>query len=280
MAKPLTWKLLKANLYFILGLLLLVVTFSAAAQPQLTFSHSIPVSSATAISEDQNGNIYLLDTKQNLLRLDSLGKPLDTFSPPTRGRITSISAWNSMKVLLFYQDRQELLLLDRFLRPIGTTRLLDLDYLNTVRAATLASDEGFWLFNETNFSLDKLDLRLGKITSETPLNLILERERFDVRMVREYQNMIYLLDFNNGIYVFDNLGNYKNKLPFTGVSYINFRKNELYFVKQDKLVFHHLYTSQQREIAFPTDKKYTSALVSDRNIYLFSAKRLDVYTLE
>src|SRR5690606_36107547 len=130
-----------------------------------------------------------------------------------------------MKILAFYQDRQQLLLLDRFLRPISSTTLTDFDFNGTVRAAALASDDGFWLFNETNFSLSKLDTRLRKLTSETPLNLILDKDRFDVRMIREYQNMVYMLDYNGGIYVFDNFGNYKKKLPYQGISYIGFSNN-------------------------------------------------------
>src|SRR5690606_13029589 len=116
----------------------------------------------------------------------------------------------------------------------------------TIRAAALASDDSFWLFNETEFALSKLDTRLRKITSNTPLNLILDKDRFDIRMIREYQNMVYLLDFNGCIYLFDNLVNYKKKLPYTGLSYLSFQNNELYFVKENKLHFHDLYTSEAR----------------------------------
>lgn len=284
MAPTLSWNTLKNRLYLsCLYLLLAMLAIPARAQQdtttQLTFSHSLPITSPTAISADKSGRAYLLDPKRNLFMLDSLGRPVNTFSPPSRGRITSVEAWNPMKLLLFYEDRQELVLLDRFMRPIAATRLTDLGYMGNVRAATLASDDSFWLFNESDFTLSKLDMRYQQPIVETPLALILDKDRFDVRFIREYQNTVYLLDYNGGIYVFDNLGNYKKKLPFTSVSYIGFKGNELYFVKDKQLHFFDLYQLQERTIPLPTDKDYLTALVSGTTVYLFTRDQADVYRL-
>lgn len=273
---------MKANLFvtFVHILLLTMAgipAFAQQEQPAITFMHRFPVGSGTAISIDRNGHVYLLDQKRNIVQLDSLGQPVNVFSPPARGRIATIDAWNPMKILAFYQDRQQLLLLDRFLRPISSTSFSDYDLNGTIRAAALASDDGFWLFNETGFSISKLDMRQRRITSETPLNLILDRDRFDIRMIHEYQNMVYMLDYNGGIYVFDNLGNYKKKLPYTGIPYISFRNNELYFIKDNKLHFLDLYTSLVTTLALPASENYTSALISGNQLFLFSAKKGDVY---
>ena len=248
-----------------------------AATASLTFSHSLPISSPTTFSIDRNGSVYLLDAKRNLIKLDTLGQVLYTFSPASRGRISMVEAWNPMKVFLFYEDRQELVLLDRFMRPLAASRLFDLNYTGNVRAATLTPDDSYWLFNESDFTLSKMDLRYQKPIVETPLNLILDKTRFDVRFVREYQNMVYLLDHNGGVYVFDNLGNYKKKLPFTGLSYIGFKGNELYFVKDGQLHFFELYQLQTRTIALPAGNSYTSALVGPASLYLFTAKQVEVY---
>ncbi|GAB3533488.1 hypothetical protein GCM10027443_19000 [Pontibacter brevis] len=272
---------MKANTYISLLLVVLFLAplqaFAQQEEARLLYSHSIPVSSATSISQDRNGYLYILNPQRNLLRLDSLGQPLDTFSPPTRGRISNIEAWNPMKILLFYEDRQALLLLDRFLRPISNTSLRDMSYEGIAKTATLSADDGFWLFDETNLTLSKLDPRLRKVTVETPLNLILDRERFDVHQLREYQNLVYLLDYNNGIYVFDNLGNYKKNIPFKGVSYIGFRGNELYFVQDGQLHFYDLYTSEKRSISLPEKEQYSTTLVGDSQCYLFSKSKADIY---
>ncbi|PKV66610.1 hypothetical protein [Pontibacter ramchanderi] len=286
MAKTLNSNILSSKLYLSTALYLLLTLLAlpaAAQQPDssvtLTYNHSLPISSPAAVSVARNGNVYLMDPSQNLFVLDTTGKPVNTFSPPSRGRISAVEAWNPMKVFLFYEDRQELTLLDRFMRPIANTRLTDLGYMGNVQAATLTSDDSFWLFNESDFTLSKLDLRYQKPIIETPLNLILDKARFDVRFIREYQNMVYLLDYNSGVYVFDNLGNYKKKLPFTGVSYIAFGGNELYFVKNNVLHFFDLYKLQERSLPLPSDKTYLSALISNNLLYLLSKEQADVYRL-
>jgi hypothetical protein len=268
----------------LLYLLLTLVAIPATAQLEdstivLRFSHSIPVASAATVSVDRNGSVYLLDKGRSLFMLDSLGKPLNAFSPPSRGRISAVEAWNPMKVFLFYEDRQELMLLDRFMNPIASTRLTDLGYMGNVQAATLTSDDSFWLFNESDFTLSKLDLRYQKPIIETPLDLILDKARFDVRFLREYQNMLYLLDYNGGVYVFDNLGNYKTRLPFTGLTYIGFKSNELYFVKDNRLHFFDLYKLTERVLQLPADKNYLSALISSNTLYLFAKEQVDVYRI-
>ena len=262
----------------LLCLLLLTAVTSVAQQLEATFIRTIAVGSSTAISTDRSGAVYLLNPRRNIVQLDSLSRLITLYSPTNNARVTTIDAWNSMKVLAFYADRQELLLLDRFLTPITSVALADFEINNTVKAAALASDDGFWLFDETDFKLSKLDLRLRKITIETPLNLVLDRNKFDIRMLREYQNQVYLLDYNSGIYVFDNLGNYKQKLPITGVSHIGFLNNELYFVKEGSLHFYDLYKHQPRTIVFPENKNYTTALATKNRLYLFSGKAADVYS--
>ncbi|MBR0569513.1 hypothetical protein KB205_02725 [Microvirga sp. STS03] len=262
----------------ILCLLLLTAVTSVAQQPEATYIRTIAVGSSTAISTGTNNAVYLLNPRRNIVQLDSLGRLVTLYSPTSNARITTIDAWNPMKVLAFYADRQELLLLDRFLTPITSVALADFEINNTVKAAALAADDGFWLFDETDFKLSKLDLRLRKVTIETPLNLVMDRNKFDIRMLREYQNQVYLLDYNSGIYVFDNLGNYKQRLPLTGISYIGFLNDELYFVKEVNLHFYDLYKHEQRTIAFPEGKNYTTALATKNRLYLFSGKAADVYS--
>ncbi|AKD03265.1 hypothetical protein POKO110462_04105 [Pontibacter korlensis] len=274
---------MKAKL-FILLLMVCLAPLMLQAQdtlkaPILTYSHSISVSSPTTISLDRNGLLYILDGRLNLLRLAPNGQPVDTYSPPARGRITSIHAWDPMKIVLFYEGSQELVLLDRFLRPISTSNLLDLQYEGMAKVAAPAADQGYWLFDETSLTLGKLNPSIRQLTVETPLNLLLNREQFDVRQLREYQNLVYLLDYNSGILIFDNLGNYKKKLPYNGLSHIGFRNNELYFLMDGKLYFLDLYTQKERVLDLPIDKKFVSALVGNGYLYLFSKNVVEVYQM-
>ncbi|MEJ7660391.1 MAG: hypothetical protein WKG07_12625 [Hymenobacter sp.] len=67
-----------------------------------------------AASLDRRGTLYLADRDNNLRQLSRDGQPLNTYSPAQPGHVAIIEAWNQNSVLVFYDDRQQVLLLDRF----------------------------------------------------------------------------------------------------------------------------------------------------------------------
>ncbi|GAA4303987.1 hypothetical protein GCM10023183_17030 [Nibribacter koreensis] len=242
---------------------------------KIAFTLSTP--SHSLLSLDRFDRAYLADAKQNILQLDTLGKVINRFSPTVQGHLASVEAWSMAKIIAFYDDRQRIQLLDRFLTPLGLADLRD--YTDgTVRAATLAADDRLWLFDESTFRLLKIDTRLTRITHETALELTLNRRQHDIRFLREYQGKLYMVDRLSGIYVFDNMGNYQQRLPITNLTYIGFLGDELYYLAENKLQFQHLYTLKERTITLPeTTAPYTQALASDRFLYLLTPNQLTAY---
>lgn len=272
---------------FILGLwysgwLLLLLTRPSAAQTLPPATGTKPGDYTGTVSLDRLGNIYLADRQNNLHQFNAVGERVATYSPPAAGRLALIEAWNVARILLFYDDQQQIVLLDRFLAPITTTRLSNhVDGL--VKIASLAADNKVWAFNESNFSLHKLDLQYPEASRTVPLDLVLNKNQYDIRFLREYQNQVYLIDKNSGIYVFDNLGNYQKKLPFTGLSYVGFRGDELYYLINQKIHFFHLYTLQERIIDLSDlagNVETQQVLVGENRMYLLSARDLRVVPLK
>lgn len=270
---------LKLNyLFWFWGLLLLVFTNRAAAQ-SLNLVHSVAVDRPGAISIDRLSNVYITDARNNLYKFDAQGKLQQTFSPPVTGHLATVEAWSMVKTLLFYDDRQQITLLDRFLTPITSARLSDFTD-GIVRAAALAADDRIWLLNESEITLNKIDLRYPDAIVKTQLNQILNKTAGDIRFMREYQNNLYILDHHFGIYVFDNMGTYKKKLPLTNLNYIGFKGDELYYVKENQLVFLNLYTQKSHTVNLPADKSYQKALIGDNFYYFLTQSGLDIYTLK
>jgi hypothetical protein len=264
--------------HYLLVLLLLAGARISWAQ-ELQLVQSLPLRQPQAVSIDRLGQVYVSDQKNNLYKFSPQGKPLFTYSPAQQGHLAFVEAWNPVKTLLFYDDRQQIILLDRFLAPITTIRLPDLTE-GLIRLATLANDDQFWVFNESDFSLSKIDPRYPDARLQTNLNQILQNAHYDFRLLREYQNQLYLLDRNSGIYIFDNMGNYKKRLPVTGLSYLGFKGDEGYYLKDGQLLFFNLYTLQERVMPLPAAKSYQQALVGDKSLYLFSTTHLDLYRLD
>ena len=231
-------------------------------------------------SLDRRGTLYVADARDNIHQYGPDGQALNTFSPPQPGHVAQLEAWNTTKILVFYDDRQQLLLLDRFAAPLGQFNLLDL-LDGTARAATLAPDDRLWLLNESDLTLRQFDANAKTFTRSTPLDLLIGRSRPDFRFLREYQNNLYLVDRVNGVYVFDNLGNYRKKLPFAGLSTIGFRGDELYFLADGAIQFFHLYTLAQRTVALPPDvaADVRQVLVGEGYAYAFTPAGIRVYKL-
>ncbi|AII52755.1 hypothetical protein [Hymenobacter sp. APR13] len=232
-------------------------------------------------SLDRRGNLYVADSRDNIHQYGPDGQALNVYSAPQPGHVAQLEAWNTTKILVFYDDRQQLLLLDRFAAPLGEFNLLDL-LDGTARAATLAPDDRLWLLNESDLTLRQFDAATRRFTVSTPLDLLIGRSRPDFRFLREYQNNLYLVDRVNGIYVFDNLGNYRKKLPFAGLSTIGFRADELYFLADGAVQLLQLYTLAQRTVPLPTGvpaAEVRQVLLGENYAYLFTKAGLQVYKL-
>jgi hypothetical protein len=231
-------------------------------------------------SLDRRGNLYVTDGQNNVHQYGPDGQPLNVYSPPLPGHTAQLEAWNTTKILVFYDDRQELVLLDRFLAPIAKLSLLDY-FDGMVRTATLAPDDRYWLLNESDLTLRQLDATSGRFTITTPLDILIGRSRPDFRFLREYQNNLYLVDNKNGVYVFDNLGNYRKKLPFPGLTTLGFRSDELYYTAADGVHFFHLYTFAERTIALPTTQAepVRQVLIGEQYAYVLTVTGIQVYRL-
>lgn len=234
-----------------------------------------------AASLDRRGALYIADADNNLRQYGAEGLPLNTYSPPQPGHTALVEAWNVTNTLLFYDDRQEVLLLDRFMAPLSQLRLSE--YVEgMVRVATLAPDNQIWLLDESNLVLREFDPNTLRLVQNTPLDLLIGRTRPDFRFIRQYQNNTYLVDRTTGIYVFDNLGNYKKKLPFAGLSTIGFKGDELYYVSGGALHFFHLYNLTERTVALPAAvpaDTVRQVLLGEGYAYVFTAAGVLVYQL-
>jgi hypothetical protein len=232
-------------------------------------------------SLDRRGTFYVADRDNNLRQLGRDGQPLNTYSPTQPGHVAVIEAWNQNSLLAFYDDRQQVLLLDRFLAPLAEIRLADY-FDGTVRTATLAPDGQLWLLDESALTLREFDPQALRVVQSTPLDLIIGRSRPDFRFLRQYQNNLYLVDHTSGIFVFDNLGNYRKKLPFVGLDFIAFRGDELVYLAGSQLHFFHLYNLTERTQPLPIDLDATTirqVLFDEQLVYFVTMKGISIYQL-
>lgn len=235
----------------------------------------IVIPEITKVAADRYGNLYLCDKNYNITKYDKDGKAQEVYSPKKFAEITSFEAWSSINLLLFYKDYQEYILLDRFLTEKGSATF-NPDVVGFARVASLSYDNNIWLIDDQDFSLKKYNIKYGNVTVNNPLDLILDPDTYNINDIREYQNNLYANDFNTGVLVFDNLGNYKKKITIKGLEQLAFYKDEMYYLKNDSIHFHHLYLPETRSIPIP--KKYSpkKLLITDNGYFFFEHKKMSI----
>ena len=243
----------------------------------LNLIKEVKITTPIAVSLDRYGNIYSGDERGNVYKFDSTGTPVSNFSAQKVASISAIEAWQTLHVFVFYRDTQEFTTLNRFLTPLTLSTPINPEVIGFARAATLGMNENLWVFDDTDFSLKKYELSSQSLSLHTPLSLLLSPSEYSINFMREYQNMVFINDKNSGILVFDNLGNYKKKLPFAGLNYFGFSGNNLYFLQEGKIQLFDLYHFSEKSINLPSKYSYLFALLSENKLILFTKNSFQIY---
>ena len=251
---------------------LLAITLQGVTQ-NLQRIKEVRIQEPVAISMDRNGAIFIAHRGGSISKLSKNGEIELKYSPERNGGVSLLEAWTTLDILVFYEGLQSLTLLNRFLTPISTTDLSS--HIGYARLATFNYESNIWVIDDSDFSLKLLDTSLNRVTINTPLNLILDQENYQLTFIREYQNLLFIGDLNTGVLIFDNLGNYIRTINVDGVTFFSFIENEIYYKIGDELIFKDIYSNVERRIdIFPA----VYYLVSKNELYLFTKDEMAIYS--
>ncbi|MCF6353008.1 MAG: hypothetical protein L3J06_08365 [Cyclobacteriaceae bacterium] len=247
--------------FFITAFILLPILLAAQSPVQkdsICFNNTI-----IDYSNDTSGNIYLSFKGGTITKLSPTLDSLYTYSPIKVGDTKLLDAGNGLYIFAFYDFFQEYVLTNRFLSSPTRTKLSDipLDYIDI---ATQSQDNNIWVMETSGFRLIKYNTMLKRIESETLLTTIIESADNDFVYIKEFQNQVFLVDKNSGIYIFDNLGNFLRKVK-AQTSKVNFYENYMYYLEDDQLVKKELYTN--KTIRTPYVNKPIGILLHKENTY-------------
>lgn len=239
---------------------------------------SIAISNPTALSKDRNGYIYIADDAGDIIQYDFNGNKINTYSPDKPGVVTLIEAWPALRILVFYQDFQEYLLLDRFLNASPYYQV-DRNDVGFSTILTLAEDNNLWLIDNESLNLIKFDNTTNQVLISTSLSNYILADNNDLNFIKAYQQQVFVNDATSGILIFDNFGNYIKKLPVRGLHSFNFHKDELYYMTDGAINFINLYSLKERSIPVGPDGHYNSVLLVNEKAFLIGKENVDVFKL-
>ena len=219
---------------------LLYLIFSVAlgcvnAQERLFFTEK----SYESVTTDVQGNLYLT-SGACLDFFTPDGKRHLNYSDPMWGNITRVDAGIASKILVFYRENGNIVLLNNELSPISAPLSLFEKALNTVSLAAMGNPNKIALYDDANQDLIITDLSLN-VLNITHITFPGEFHPTDMQVVPEHR--IALLDTLHGICLFDFFGTFEREIPIPGIKAMQLMKDQIIYLKDNRLYSYTLPTA-------------------------------------
>ncbi len=168
---------------------------------------------------DKLGNIYIVDTKNRLIKYDNKFNELYRYANNRYGLISTVDVTNPLRIVLFYDDFNQVSILDNTLSVI---RSLDLSqqFLD-VSACGVSNDGHLWIYDPVQFKLLKINEEGRSLTASDNVNNFGIAGGY-ISEILESDNHVVLCDFTKGFWFFDNFGRYVYHFPVQGLNAFQF----------------------------------------------------------
>jgi hypothetical protein len=267
---------MKPTLTCLIGIAILLFGSNASVSQALDTLKKInvvPLKGIDHLAIDRLGNPYGVFTNLSISKYDTDGKFQCAFANPEKKPITQLEPWNPLRVFIYSKETQEIVVLDRSLlqqEKIKIDASLGIDPLLT----SPGNNNSYWLLDGSDLTLKKIDYKNSEVTLEISLNKSNQSVPPHYIFLREYQNMIFLLDEKTGIEIYSIVGKQINKIEAAGLSYVGFLGQELYYLEEGKLKFYDLYTEETHQFTVGNVKQ---ALATDERLILLKGEVMEVY---
>lgn len=215
---------------------------------------------------DSYKNLYL-SNQQALRKIDSTGQEMFLQSASRWGGISIIDAKNPMKILLFSEDQQLAIYLDNTLTLQQNVVDLSTHGFSFVTQIIASSQpDKVWIFDSDNSTIT---LYSKMATQEQRINNLYGLLGLrHLNQMFEFNNQLFLLDTENGIFILDKYGTLLDKIDILGIQFFQVENDIIYYLKDKKLYFMSLVDKEIRgELPLPVDN--ISKFIKAGNYFYF-----------
>ncbi len=227
------------------------------------------------VSVDRLGDFFLVFKNGDIKKYDVNGKVLASLKSGTVP--TLLEPWFHPKIFVYNQSTQQVITYDR---NFQSPEALQLDPSVAIKPvlACPTNDNKLLVLDGADFSIKKVNPVNNQVIEEFYIDTLEAKPNFTY--MKEYQNLIFLLDKNSGIVIYNKIGKKVNQLK-TDANNFGFFGYQLYFLQDDKIVFFDLYTEKVRletigfaEYVLVSDERILLVTKNDR-VVLFEYKTND-----
>jgi hypothetical protein len=226
---------------------------------------------------DNLDNLYIISSTGQIRKFDSNGDSSALYNQVRNfGKLFSLDVSNPLRPLLFYKDFSTVVLLDRFLANRFT---LDLRRYSILQPGAVGSsyDNNIWIFDEYDNKLKKVDEQ-GNLLLETPDFRTIFSEPIRPQKIISTNGFVYLADTANGVFVFDNYGSFKKKIPLKNWQSIAVKENYLIETHKNEIVVYNTATFLDMKKQIPSSfQPYIHSFSTAGKLVTFTNDSLHIY---
>jgi hypothetical protein len=234
----------------------------------------IPIK-AQVFTTDHFGNAYVV-AGGNIFKYDSIGNLAATFSQKDLGSPQSIDATDPMKILVFYSNFAIIRILDTKLALQSTIDLRAIGIQQPILACNTINQSGFWVYDENDFMVKKINDQLKVEISCLPLNKIFHDVH--VNFILESESWVMLNNPALGVIVFDKTGDYFHTIEILDLTSFQAQYDQIFFVKNDSIITCNIGSLERNGVKLPPMKGVIDARVEPHRMFLKKADAIEIYS--
>ena len=194
-----------------------------------------------AVFINTNDEVFLIQ-KGIIKKYNNLGVLQQTYGNKFIDDETKMININGFRCILFSPSYGKIIQLDNRLNEIDVINVFDFTNLNITCVGSSYNNEYFWLWDAATQKLEKLDKNKKIVFESNSISALLGKS-INPKYIQEQGILLYISDEENGIYIFDNQGNFIKTIPILGVKAVKVIDDKIYYVKDncfysyDKLSF-------------------------------------------
>ena len=199
---------------------------------------------------DNLGRIYVLDDKNRIINYKPDLTEQYRFANTRSGQVSTLDVTNPLKVVAFYDDFNQVKVLDNTLSIINELNLAD--KFADISACGVTNDGHLWVFDPVQFKLIKINDAGVKVMESSNVN---DFGMVDVKItdIREKGNFVVLCDRNKGFYIFDNLGQYLYFFESKDIKSFQFDGRNIYYYTSTGLKSYSVKFKERLILGVPID---------------------------
>ena len=226
---------------------------------------------------DPMGNVYIIKNNHLVKYVQDYTQAAE-YTNLFLGNIHSVDVSDPLRILLYYQDHNQLVWVDNFLSEIRSPIWLDDLGVDQARLVCSSNQGGFWIFNGLNNQLQYFDVNLQFVLESIPLNSLTGPDIQPAYML-EKSRKVYLNVPGFGILVFDLFGNYSKTISLEIPGEFQATDQHLYYFKEGKFYSYDLRTNNRTLLQFPEEDGIIKVEMQPDFLYLFSRQGYSVYKI-